>query len=382
MSRYQELGVNIKKPGIEKFRENITNLFPEAFCVIQRDPADPYTGIIFHTDSAGSKPIQAYLHYKESGDPTWLRGIAQDALAMNLNDILCVGAIPISFVDYIALNPLTIDRIELLDALASGFASCIKTLEKERLPILFAGGETADLPDLVRTFDVSVAMFGRGKIKDLITGEKIKPGNIILGLRSGGKVRFEQGVNSGIQSNGLTLARSCLMKPDYLKKYPEISHPSAGRYTGRYSYDDYLDELGTSVGNALLSPTRMYAPIAARVLEKIGSNVYGMIHNTGGGLTKCIRLGKGIRYIKDGLPNPDPIFHLIQRESDVEWKEMYQDFNMGIGYEFIVDRDAVEDVLRICTEYGIGVHVIGRCEESEKDNELIIESPYGKFQYM
>jgi phosphoribosylformylglycinamidine cyclo-ligase len=381
VSRYEALGVDVKKPGIDKFKKIITNLYPEAFCVIQRDPDDPETGIICHTDSAGSKPIQSYIHYKESGNPEWFEGIAQDALAMNLNDVLCVGATPITFVDYIAFNTLLIDRIDLLEALANGFGSCIKTMNEEGLFVLFAGGETADLPDLIRTLDVSVTMFGRGKINNLVTGEKVQPGDIIVGLRSGGEVRFEKGVNSGIQSNGLTLARSCLMKPDYIKKYPEISCQGKNRFTGKYSYDEYLDELGTTVGEALLSPTRLYALIATKVLKKNGASIHGMIHNTGGGQTKCLRLSKGIRFVKDGLPDPDPIFKLIQRESGVEWREMYQDFNMGIGYELIVDKEAVEDVLLTCEKFGIGIKIIGRCEESTGANELIIKSPYGKHHY-
>ena len=172
MSRYAELGVDVKKPGIEKFKNSITNLFPNAFCVIQQDPVYPDMGLICHTDSAGSKPIQAYLHYKESKDPRWIEGIAQDALAMNLNDVICVGATPITFVDYVAYNTLLIDRIELLEALAKGFSNCITALSHEKVPLLFAGGETADLPDIIRTFDLSVTILARGKIDELISRGK------------------------------------------------------------------------------------------------------------------------------------------------------------------------------------------------------------------
>ncbi|MCK4318724.1 phosphoribosylformylglycinamidine cyclo-ligase, partial [Candidatus Bathyarchaeota archaeon] len=172
-----------------------------------------------------------------------------------------------------------------------------------------------------------------------------------------------------------------LMKPEYVEKYPEISHPSRGRYRGRYSYDDHLDEMGMTVGEALLSPTRLYAPIAKAVLDEVGRGVHGMVHNTGGGQTKCMRLGRGVRYVKDGLSEPDPIFKLIQREGGIEWREMYQDFNMGVGYEFMVAPEDAEATLSICERYSIGAQVIGRCEKSEEGNVLDITSEYGGFRY-
>jgi len=375
-----ELGVDVKKPGVEKFKTVIDNLYPDAFCVVQQDPSDPGMGLVCHTDSAGSKPIQAYLHYREMGDPSWFRGIAQDALAMNLNDILCVGAHPVTFVDYVAYNTLLIERVKLLNALAEGFGNSQKVLAEEGLPFMFAGGETADLPDLLRTLDVSVTMLGRVPLERVVTGEWVSPGDVIVGLRSGGTVRYEEGVNSGIMSNGLTLARGALMSPFYLEKYPEMAHPSRGRYTGRFALDDYHDELGMTVGEALLCPTRFYAPVAAAVLEKAGPGVHGMVHNTGGGQTKCLRVGRGIRYVKDSLPEPDPIFNLIQAEGKVDWSEMYQDFNMGIGFEFIVDPESVEEVVKTAEGFEIGTYIIGRCEESET-NELVIHTPQGKFHY-
>jgi phosphoribosylformylglycinamidine cyclo-ligase len=373
LSLYESLGVDVKKRGIESFKGSLDNLFPNAFCVVQRDPSDPGTGIVCHTDSAGTKPIQAYLMYRETGEAGWFRGLAQDALAMNVNDILCVGARPVTFVDYVAFNTLNIDRVELLAALAEGFAHCKRVLTDEGVPLMFAGGETADLPDLLRTLDVSVAIFGKVPLNKVITGERIKPGDVIIGLRSGGGVRYEEGVNSGVMSNGHTLARNSLLMRSYLEKYPELSHPGHGRFTGRFKVDDYVDELGMTVGEALLSPTRLYAPIAAAVLSKVGRDVHGMVHNTGGGQTKCLRLGKGIHYVKDSLPEPDPIFALIEAEAKVDPGEMYQDFNMGVGFEFVVEPSAVDDVLKVSEGYGLGVQVIGRCEESREGNALTIK---------
>ena len=170
------------------------------------------------------------------------------------------------------------------------------------------------------------------------------------------------------------------MKPEYVAKYPEISHPARGRYTGRYAYDDYVDELDSTVGEALLCPTRLFSPIALKILDWYGESVHGMVHNTGGGNTKCLRLGRGIKYIKE-MPRHDPIFDLIQHESKVDWREMYQDFNMGIGFEFIVDPDGVEDVLTVIEEYGVGASIIGRCMKSLGENTLVLSSEKGKFEY-
>jgi len=381
MSRYEELGVDVKKAGIQKFKKSINNLFPDAFCVIQQDPFYEDMGLVLHTDSAGSKPVQAYLHYKETGNPKWFRGLAQDALAMNLNDVLCVGAEPVSFVDYIAFNTLLIDRIELLTELSNGFEHCISIMKEQGLNFMFAGGETADLPDLLRTLDVCVTMFGRSKLNEFVTGVRVKPGDLIIGLRSGGEVVYESEKNSGIMSNGLTLARSSLMKKEYLEKYPEISHPGKGRYTGRYSFDDEVIGLDMTIGEALLSPTRLFAPIAKAVLDECRASIHGMVHNTGGGQTKCLRVGRNIRYIKKDLPEHDQIFSLIKKESGVSWKEMYQDFNMGIGFEFIVEPRMADKVISICEKFRIGVRKIGYCKESIDGNSLEIQSEFGTFEY-
>jgi len=381
LSLYKALGVDVKKKGVKAFHRVIDNLFPGAFCVIQRDPTDPEMGLVSHTDSAGSKPIQSYLHWRETGDASSFKGLAQDVVAMNLDDIICVAAEPVAFVDYIAFNTLLIDRVELLNALAEGFSECFGLLAEHGLPILFAGGETADLPDQLRTLDVSGAIFGHVALNKVVTGEKVAPGDLIVGLRSGGKVDYERGVNSGIMCNGLTLARSCLMKTDYLKHYPEMAHPKRGRYNGQFKFDDHVDELGMTVGEGLLSPTRIFAPVTVAILERAGGTVHGMVHNTGGGMTKCLSLGSGIRYMKDSLPEPDPIFRLIQRESKVEWREMYEDFNMGVGFELIVEPETAEDVVSIAEDFNIGVQVIGRCERSRGENELVIESGNGRFSY-
>jgi phosphoribosylformylglycinamidine cyclo-ligase len=202
-SKYAEAGVDVKKKGIEIFKGTINNLFPGAFCVVTKDPYLHKFGIVTHTDSAGSKPVQSYLNWKETGNIKWFKGLAQDVVAMNLNDIACVGATPINFIDYIALNPSKLPKIDLLKVLNKGFEECFQILEEYNIKVLFSGGETADLPDQLRTLDVSGVVNGRVELSKTLTGSKIEPSNIIIGLRSGGKTKYETKENSGIMCNGL-----------------------------------------------------------------------------------------------------------------------------------------------------------------------------------
>ena len=380
-SKYAEAGVDVKKRGIEVFKATVHNLFPDAFCVVTEDPDLPGYGLVTHVDSAGSKPVQAYLHWKETGDLSWFEGLAQDVLAMNLNDVSCVGAKPINFVDYVALNPLRVPKIDVLRALNSGFRKSLATLEQWGITVLFSGGETADLPDVLRTLDVSGALNGRVELSRAITGTAIKPGDAIIGLRSGGKTKYEKKENSGIMCNGLTLARLCLMRKDYQHKYPEIADPDGKGYYGRLTLDQYLDDLGMTVGEALVSPMRFFAPVVQKVLEKCGPHVTGLVHNMGGGLTKGLRIGRDIHYIKNDLIEADPIFQLIQKESGESWKDMFEIYNMGIGFEIICRPEAAEDIQRISQGFRLEGKIIGRCERSDKENKLTIESRHGKFQY-
>jgi phosphoribosylformylglycinamidine cyclo-ligase len=380
-SKYAEAGVDVKKRGIEVFKTTIYNLFPEAFCVVTEDPDLPGYGLVTHADSAGSKPIQAYLNWKETGDLSWFRGLAQDVLAMNLNDISCVGAKPINFVDYVALNPLRVPKVDLLRTLNSGFKECFGTLEQCGVRVLFSGGETADLPDMLRTLDVSGVINGRVELSRAVTGVQIKPGDVIIGLRSGGQTHYEKKENSGIMCNGLTLARLCLMKKAYQSKYPEIADPEGPGYYGRFQLDQHLDELGMTVGEALVSPMRFFIPVVLKVLAECGADITGMAHNMGGGLTKGLRIGRNIQYIKDDLFEEDPIFRLIQKESGESWSDMYEAYNMGIGFEVIAAAEAAEDIVSISEGFGLGAKIIGRCEESDGKNRLTIRSRHGKFRY-
>ena len=381
MSKYRELGVDVGKKGIESFRRAVFNLHPEAFCVVQPDPLMPGWGLVLHTDSAGSKTIAAYLGYRETGEPRWFEGLAQDALAMNINDLACVAAQPLSFVDYVAFNTLLIDRVDLLEALAKGFQDALDTLRGLGCTPMFAGGETADLPDLVRTLDVCVAMVGRVRLGGVVTGRGIQPGDQIIGVRSGGAAGFERGPNSGIMSNGHTLARTSLLSPKVAEEYPEVSASGPERYRGRYFFDTYVEELDATVGEALLSPTRLYAPLALEALERHGGAIHGLVHNTGGGLTKCLRLGQNIHYVKDRLPEPDPIFQVVQREGGVGWREMHQVFNMGVGFELVVAQEEAEDVLSTVEHFQVGAQIIGECKPTQNGNKLTIQTPHGRYTY-
>ena len=381
MSKYAETGVDVKKIGIEVFQELISNIFPEAFCVVTQDPDFPGYGLITHADSAGSKPVQAYLNWKETGDLSWFEGLAQDVLAMNINDISCVGAKPINFVDYVALNPLRLPKTDLLRVLNSGFRRCFQKLEDLGIRIYFSGGETADLPDQIRTFDISGVANGRVDLTEAITGAEIQPGDIIIGLRSGGKTKYEDRENSGIMCNGLTLARHCLLKREYQYKYPEIMDPEGKGYYGRFKFDDYIDELGMTIGEALMSPMRFFVPIVKKVMEKCREKISGMVHNMGGGLTKGLRIGHNINFVKENLFEPDPIFQLIQRESGESWRAMFMNYNMGVGFEIIAKPEAEDEIIAISESFGLEAKTIGRCEKSDDGNKVTIKSRWGTFVY-
>lgn len=378
-SKYTEVGVDVKKKGVEVFR--LETLFPRAFCQIVRDPKLRGYGMVLHTDGAGSKPIQSYLHWRETGESKWFKGIAQDVVAMNVDDVICVGAMPLGFVDYVSVNPRRVPKEEFLATLNSGFGKCFRMLKKHGIRISFLGGETADMPDQLRTMDVSGTVSARVELSKVVSGERIKPGDAIIGLRSGGRSKYERKENSGLMCNGITLARRCLMKREYEHKYPEIKDPDGKSYYGRFAFDDHLDELHMTVGEAIFSPTRIFAPVIMRLLEKLRGRITGLVHNTGGGQTKCLKLGNNIHYIKEDPIEPDSIFRLIQQESKASWREMFEDFNMGAGFEIIAGREVAEEILSVAGRLGVEAKIIGRCEKRKRGNKVTIHSEFGKFEY-
>jgi phosphoribosylformylglycinamidine cyclo-ligase len=380
-SQYAKVGVDVRKKGIEVFKSSIQSLYPTAFCVIKQDPEFPNHALVPHADSAGSKPVQSYLNFKETKDINSFKGIAQDVVAMNLDDIACVGAKPITFVDCVSINKSTVPKENFLRVLNSEISELTEILRTNGVALPFDGGETADVPDQIATLDVSGFMQGRVEFSKIVTGERIRAGNKIIGIGSGGKARYEKKMNSGIMCSGITLARHSLLSYEYTKKYPETLGSETPGYFGRFKVDDLVKELDMTVGEAICSPTRVFAPIVFRVLDKFGPSVTGLIHNTGGGQTKCLRLGRSIRYVKRDIPQPDPIFSLIQNESKESWRDMFQDYNMGIGFEITLEAEAAEPVLSIIESFGVEAKVIGEIESSPPGSQVVVESSFGKFTY-
>lgn len=381
-SRYGALGVDVHKVGIEAFKDTVSGLYKHAFCDIHPDPDMPGYGFVHHSDGAGSKPVQNYLNWKETDNIESFRGVAQDTLAMNIGDALSVG-IPTSgsFVDYVAINGLHVPKGEVLQILAEDWAQLFDMLDSYGINIKFAGGETADLPDQLKTFDVSGAIHARYKLDSVITGEDIKPGDVIIGLASGGKAKYETKPVGPIMSNGLTLARHCLMRPEFGDKYPEIREPCK-EYYGPFSPTDTVDGIEGMVGEEITRPTRIFAPVFKGVIDRFGNAVHGIVFNTGGGHTKCLRVGKGIRYVKDDLPEPPAIFRLVQEHGNVPWREMYVDFNMGIGAEVYADSGAVSEIpAYVQEEFGIEASRIGECKKAIGPNKVRLETQHGNFNH-
>ena len=378
-SKYEALGVDVDKKGIEALRDMTDDLFPGSFCSVVADPADLKLGIILHEDGAGSKPIVSYIYYKETGERHWFEPLAQDVIAMNVDDAVCIGANPIAFSDYVALNGIRLKKEDLLGGLARGFKKAFELLNSTGSKVLFSGGETADLPDIIKTFDVSGTVMARVYLSKVITGRAIAPGDMIVGLRSGGKATYETKENSGIMCNGISLVRHCLLNRQYLKKYPEVGTPEIKGYYGRFMLSEFLPELSMTIGEAILSPTRIYLPIVQEIMRQV--EVKAMVHNTGGGLTKCMRLGKRIKYVKDTLPEPDPIFKLIENESKEDPWQMCRNFNMGIGFEVIVKKGDEEEVIRAAKRFGVEAQVIGHCERSAVGNTASVTQSSGTFLY-
>jgi len=381
-SKYGKLGIDVHKKGIEAFRGVTSGLYKHSFCDIHQDTDNRDYGFVHHSDGAGSKPVQNYLNWKETGDVNAFRGIAQDTLAMNIGDAFCVG-VPVSgsFVDYVAINGLKVPKKEVLQILAEDWSQLFRTLDRHGINIKFAGGETADLPDQTRTLDVSGAIHARYKLDSVITGKEIKPGDSIIGLASGGRASYEKKQAGPIMSNGLTLARHCLMKREFGEKYPEILHPG-NSYSGPFSPTDEVEGIEGTIGEEITRPTRIFAPVFKSVIEKFGESVHGIVFNTGGGHTKCRRVGEGIKYVKDRLPEVPQIFRLIQEHGKVPWKEMYEDFNMGIGAELYVYDGLAEEVPDFVNkEFHIETSVIGICERTRGINKVRLETKHGNFNY-
>lgn len=382
VSRYGKLGVDADKVGIDVFKGVIGDVYSHAFCDIHRDHDLRRHGYVKKPDGAGSKPVQNYLNWKVTGDFRCLEGIAQDTLAMNVGDVFCVG-VPTSIVfsDYIAINKNKIPKEQWLDLFAKEWKEMTEMLEGQGIYIKLSGGETADLPDQTRTLDAVGDIYARFLLDSVITGEKIAPGDKIVGLASGGQAKYESKPSGWIMCNGLTLARHCLMRQEFGEKYPEIMEPG-NDYYGPFGPEDFPQTMEHKVGKELTMPTRLFAPIFKGIIEQFGGAVHGIVFNTGGGNTKCLRVGNNIRYVKENMPKPAEIFKLIQKHGNVTTREMCMDFNMNVGADVIVDPEAGDEVRQFVGEkFGTGTYDIGHCKKSRSGNSVRIETGDGNFEY-
>lgn len=372
MSLYSKRGVSAQKEEVHAAVKNLDHgIFPNAFCKIYPDYLgnDPQFVNVMHADGAGTKSILAYLYWKETGDISVWKGIAQDAVVMNLDDLLCVG-----IYDNIIFNS-TIDRNknlipgEVLEQIINGTQEFFDLMKTFGVNIHYLGGETADVGDVVRTIAVNGTMTARWPKSTIISNEKIKPGNVIVGLASFGKSTYEKKENSGIGSNGLTSARHDLLNNYYAKNFKESFDNSLSEDVVYIGKNRIADEPG------LLSPTRTFAPLIKNILENNFDKIYGLIHCSGGGQTKCLKyIPENVKVIKDNLFTPPPIFEKIREASKADSREMYQVFNMGCRMEIYTDEDFAENVVSLASSYNIDAQIIGRVEEAETKG-LVIKLP-------
>ncbi|MCE1198590.1 MAG: AIR synthase related protein [Marinilabiliales bacterium] len=384
--RYIRRGVSASKEDVhEAIRHIDKGLFPKAFCKIIPDILgnDPEYCNIMHADGAGTKSSLAYLYWKETGDLNVWKGIAQDAIVMNLDDLICVGA-----TDNILLSS-TIGRNkqlipgEVVAAIIRGTEEFCEKMQELGISIHLTGGETADVGDLVRTIIVDSTVTCRMKRSEVISADRIKPGNVIIGLSSYGKASYEDFYNGGMGSNGLTSARHDLFDHYLADKYPESFDPSLPRdlvYSGKLKVTDRVAAPGLDAGQLVLSPTRTYAPVVRQILDRYRSSVDGIIHCSGGAQTKVLHFVDNVHVVKDNLFEIPELFRLIQEFSQTDWHEMYKVFNMGHRLELYVKEEIADDILQISSSYGIEAKVIGRVEPFE-GKKVTIRSPYGTFEY-
>ena len=384
--KYTLRGVSAAKEDVHNAIKNIDKgLFPKAFCKVVPDilSGDENYCIVMHADGAGTKSSLAYAYWKETGDMSVWKGIAIDSIVMNIDDLLCVG-----ITDNILLSS-TIGRNkqlipgEVISEIIGGTEEFLKQMRELGVGIYSTGGETADVGDLVRTIIVDSTVTARAKREDIINNDNIKPGNVIVGLASFGKATYEEEYNGGMGSNGLTSARHDVFSKTVGEKYPETfdsSLPKEVVYCGGLNLTDPSTVEGISAGKLVLSPTRTYAPIIAKILKQYRKKIDGMIHCSGGAQTKVLHfLNDGCKVIKDNLFPIPPLFEMIQQQSKTDWKEMYKVFNMGHRMEIYTDEDTAKEIIKISQDFGVEAQIVGRVEEGEKSVE--IHSPYGLFTY-
>ena len=386
--RYHKRGVSSQKEDVHKAIKNIDKgLYPKAFCKIIPDMITGSSdhAIVMHADGAGTKSSLAYIYWKETGDLSVWKGIAQDALIMNIDDLLCVGATQnILLSSTIGRNKNHIPG-EVIGAIIDGTEELIENLNKWGISIFSTGGETADVGDLVRSIIVDSTVTARLNKKDIIDNANIQAGDFIIGLSSSGQATYEKEYNGGMGSNGLTSARHDMFSNGLAAKYPESFDPNLPKdlvYSGSKQLTDILDGVPLNLGKLVLSPTRTYAPIVNEIFQVIGrSKIHGMIHCSGGAQTKILHFIDNLHVIKDSLFNPPPLFDLIQKESGTSTREMYQVFNMGHRMEFYVDETVVQELISISKSFNVDAQIVGRVKAAS-EKKLTLKTANKSYEYL
>ena len=386
-NRYSQRGVSAQKEDVHSAIKNINKgLYPKAFCKIIPDfiTSSKDHALVMHADGAGTKSSLAYMYWKETGDLSVWKGIAQDALIMNIDDLLCVGVTEnILLSSTIGRNKNHIPG-EVVSAIIEGTEDLLDELRKWGVSIYSSGGETADVGDLVRTIIVDSTVMARIDKKDVIDNANIKSGNVIVGLSSSGMSNYEKEYNGGIGSNGLTSARHDVFSKSLAKKYPESYDPLVPKnliYSGSRSLTEIMEGVPINIGKLVLSPTRTYAPVIKKIFNQLGRDpIFGMVHCSGGAQTKVLHFVDNLHIIKDELFEVPPLFDLIQKESGTSPREMYQVFNMGHRMELYVSPETAEEVIKISKSFSVDAQIIGRVEKSH-EKKLTLITKYGTFEY-
>ncbi|MDF1570947.1 MAG: AIR synthase-related protein [Bacteroidales bacterium] len=384
-SRYMARGVSSSKEEVHNALKDVDKgLFFNAFCKVIPDflSNDPDYCVVMHADGAGTKSSLAYLYWKETGDLSVWKGIAQDAIVMNLDDLLCVGITEnIVLSSTIGRNKLKVPG-EVISAIISGTEEVLASLRDLGISVWSSGGETADVGDLVRTIIVDSTVTARTRRSDIIEN-KIRPGDVIVGLSSSGQATYEEEYNGGMGSNGLTSARHDVFAHYLAVKYPEGFDPELPTdlvYSGSYKLTDQIGSLGVDAGKLVLSPTRTYAPVVASVLASHREAIHGLIHCSGGAQTKVLHFAGQVHIVKDNLFEIPPLFGIIHQESATDWREMYQVFNMGHRFEIYTDPDTAKDIINISEGFNIDAKIVGYVEDSDS-KKLTIKTAQGEFEY-
>lgn len=384
--RYMQRGVSAAKEDVHQAIANLDKgLFPKAFCKIVEDilGGDPDYCNIMHADGAGTKSSLAYLYWKETGDLSVWKGIAQDAIIMNIDDLLCVGAINNILVSSTIGRNKNLIPGEVIAAIINGTEEVLEMLRQYGVHAVLTGGETADVGDLVRTVIVDSTVTSRMKRSEVISNDAIQPGDVIVGLSSFGQASYESAYNGGMGSNGLTSARHDIFGKAIKANYPESFDPQVPEeltYSGSYHLTDLAPGTSVDMGKLVLSPTRTYAPIMVEVLKNLRSHLHGIVHCSGGAQTKVLHFVNDLHIIKDNLFQTPPLFSIIQEESGTDWKEMYKVFNMGHRMEIYLDPKHADTVIQIAQSYGVEAQVVGRVEPGT-GRLLTITGEYGTFEY-